>query len=527
MTQINYRLVLQEAFGNGVKSFQTCHGNETYVDIETPILPKVSLYICQTLGGVLVNVIGTDERPVDGFYRIYYVFSFDQADQFLILRVQLSGETPAYPSVTPVLHAASWYERENQDLLGLKPVGHPYPQRLVHHEHWPEGVYPLRKDFDGKSHPEPVAGTWNVRPVSGEGVFEVPVGPVHAGIIESGHFRFSVVGETVLELVARLFYKHRGVEKLAEGKPFEQACILAERISGAGSFSHSTAFCHAIERIAGIDIPDRAKVLRTIFLEMERLYNHVGDVGNLCAGTGLIVGNAQGAILKERLMQMNERVSGHRYLFGVNSPGGVRRDLAEQHTVDILKTLKEIEKEFASLTGMIEDSNSNMDRLEGAGLLSYQDARDHSVVGPAGRASGINRDCRRDHPHAAYDRVRFSVPVHQTGDVFARMRVRVDEVPQSIAIIRQLLVSLPKGPCVTPLPVVPAYQFGLGYAESPRGELYHWVMTGSGNTIYRLKVRSPSFCNWHVVPRTVPGNIVPDFPLINKSFELSYAGNDR
>ncbi|HEY4485751.1 MAG TPA: NADH-quinone oxidoreductase subunit C [Nitrospiria bacterium] len=527
MTQVNYQEILNEVCGDAVKRSQIYNGNEIYLDVEADFLPAMARYIGRTLGAVLVNVIGTDERPIDGCFRLYYVFSFDRTDQFLILRVSLPADNPSYPSVAPILHAAGGYEREIQDLLGLKPVGHPNPRRLVHHERWPEGVYPLRKDFDVKSRPEWASGEWHVRPVSGEGVFEVPVGPVHAGIIEPGHFRFSVVGETVLDLTARLFYKHRGVEKLAEGKPFDQACILAERVSGVGSFSHATAFCQAVERIAGIDIPERAKFLRTLFLEMERLYNHVGDIGNLCAGTGLVVAQAQGAILKERLMRMNERVSGHRYLFGANGPGGVRRDITEVQALDILKTLEGVEKEFALLMALIQTSNSNMDRLENTGALTAQAARDHSVVGPAGRASGIDRDTRRDHPHAAYDRVRFSVPVYHYGDALARMRVRVDEVKESIGIIRQVLSSLPKGEYFLPLPTVPAYRIGLGYTESPRGEALHWVMTGPGNTIYRLKVRSPSFCNWQVVPLTVPGAIIPDFPLINKSFELSYAGNDR
>ncbi|HET6370369.1 MAG TPA: NADH-quinone oxidoreductase subunit C, partial [Nitrospiria bacterium] len=360
-----------QVFEDALRWAQIRNVNERYLDIAADHLPAVCQHVDRNLGGTLVNIVGADERAIDGHFRLYYVFSIDREDRFLIFRVRLSGGSHEYPSVTPLLHAASWYERENQDLLGLKPSGHPYPHRLALHEDWPEGFYPLRKDFDPSRRPERAPGRWEVRPVSGEGVFEVPVGPVHAGIIEPGHFRFSVVGETVLELAARLFYKHRGVEKLAEGKPFEQACILAERVSGVGSFSHATAFCQAVERIAGTEIPDRATILRTIFLEMERLYNHIGDVANLCAGTGLSVGNAQGAILKERLMQLNERVSGHRYLFGINRPGGVRIDLTGEQVDDILKTVESAGKEFADLVGLIQASSSNMDRLEGTGVLSY------------------------------------------------------------------------------------------------------------------------------------------------------------
>lgn len=518
---------LRNVFGGAIGEARLFHGNEIYLDVQVGYLPPVSHYISRVLGGTLVSVVGTDEREIDRKFRLYYFFSIAGKDRFMALRAELDADRAEYPSVAALLPAAAWYERENQDFLGLKPVGHPWPHRLVLHEDWPDGLYPLRKDFSPTIRPERVPGEWSFPPVRGEGVSEVPVGPVHAGIIEPGHFRFSVVGEVIVDLAVKLFYKHRGIEKMVEGMPFDQACIVVERISGVGSFSHSTAFCQAVERAAGVAAPPRAAALRTVFLELERLYNHVGDIGNLCAGTGLVIGNAQMAILKEQLQQLNERVSGHRYLFGINRPGGVRRDLTRAQREDLHETLDGVEQKFNEVAALILSSSSNMDRLEGTGVLRYQAALDHSVVGPAARASGIRRDCRVEHPHAAYPRVKFVVPVYTQGDVLARTCVRIDEVGQSLSILREVLGDLPGGDIALPLPTVPPYRYALGYTESPRGELLHWLMTGPNNTIYRLKIRSPSFCNWQVVPGTLPGNIVPDFPLINKSFELSYAGNDR
>ncbi|MHB9094099.1 MAG: hydrogenase large subunit, partial [Eubacteriales bacterium] len=351
--------------------------------------------------------------------------------------------------------------------------------------------------------------------------------PIHAGIIEPGHFRFSAVGENIINLEARLFYTHRGMEKLSEGKTPDDGLLIAERICGACSLSHSTAFCQAVEKLAWTKVPERANFIRTIGLEMERLYNHIGDIGNICAGVGFAFGTMHGARLKEKIMGLNENIFGSRFLRGINKPGGVRRDINEKGRLAILNTLQDVEKDFKDLIDIVLSTDSFLDRVENTGKLQLQTAVDLHAVGPAARAAGINRDVRRDHPYAAYGKVIFGVPVYERGDVFARIKIRIDETLESIDIVRQALELMPKGEIIGPLAKMSPNSYAVGITESPRGENVHFVMSGTEKTLFRHMVRSASYCNWPVVPTTVPGNIVPDFPVINKSFELCYSCLDR
>ena len=267
-------------------------------------------------------------------------FSEQGKDIFHIPFFKLRGANLKYKSITGCIPAAHWYEREIRDMFGLIPEGHPDPRRLVFHDSFPADSHPLRKDWkisenDLKEWGEGVVKKvpYDFMKVEGEGVYEIPVGPVHAGIIEPGHFRFSAVGETIYYLESRLFYTHKGIEKHFESMSFFDGIKLAERVSGTSTFSHSVAYCMAVERMAGINITEKVKAIRTLLLELERIYNHIGDIGNICAGTGLTVGNTMGAVIKERLMQLNERLTGSRYLRGVNMIGGVTKDIFYRPTI--------------------------------------------------------------------------------------------------------------------------------------------------------------------------------------------------
>jgi len=409
----------------------------------------------------------------------------------------------------------------------LDPIGHPDKRCLAVHEDWPEELYPLRKDFRLDTEVLRTNGQFQYNKVEGEGVMKVPVGPIHAGIIEPGHFRFSAVGDTVINLEARLFYTHRGMEKLAEGKTPLDALLIVERICGACSFSHTTSYCQALEKLSGTEVSTRVNYIRTVVLELERLYNHVGDVGNICAGVGFAFGTMHGARLKEDLMRLNEKVFGSRFLRGINTPGGLRRDISVLDSGLIRVALDELEHDFRDLVGIMLDTNSFIDRVLTTGILLNRTANDLHAVGPAARASGVDRDVRRDHPYAAYDRVSFKVPVYKQGDVLARIKVRIDETFESINIIRQILSEMPSGELTKPLGKIIPFNYAVGMTESARGENVHFIMIGKDNTIYRYMVRSASYVNWPVVPSTVPGNIIPDFPVINKSFELCYSCLDR
>jgi Ni,Fe-hydrogenase III large subunit/Ni,Fe-hydrogenase III component G len=500
----------------------------THVWVPPAALPETCAGLASG-GARLVVMTATDERPLGRGFGLYYVFAVESGE-FVAVCAMLDPAHPSFPSVTPVVPAAHWYEREAKDLFGVDPQGHPDPRRLVLHPDWPHGVHPLRKDFDAS---RPVARVAHedvtMTGVHGEGVIEVPVGPIHAGIIEPGHFRFGGVGELVLDLEARLFYTHRGIEKSAEGRSVERGLVLAERICGVCSASHAVAFCQAIESLAGVRPSLRARVIRSVFLELERLYNHVGDLGNLCAGASLQLGVYQGGVLKERLQELNATVGGHRYLFGVAWPGGVRRDLDAAAQATMTRTLEELEPEIRAFVDALLDTETFIDRLTGIGILERELAESLGAVGVAARASGVTRDVRHDHPYAAYAPGAVVPVTRVDGDVRARMLVRIDELFASFALIRGFLgelAELAPGGLVVPVGPLPAERWAMSAVESPRGENVHWVMTGREGEIYRYRVRSASY-NWALVPFAVVGNLLPDFPLINKSFELCYACLDR
>ncbi|MCL5047016.1 MAG: NADH-quinone oxidoreductase subunit C [Actinobacteria bacterium] len=521
-------------------------GRTIDLDVPRDALRRVCRVLHQDFGFPLVSGFGADERRFAGSFAVRFVFSAQPlrfadprlqvappgTDAFVVVRSAVPEDDPQFPSITPDIPAAHWYEREIRDMFGLTPAGHPDPRRLCLHQDWPEDIYPLRKDVDADHRPPRADGHFHFRKVEGEGVMQVPVGPIHAGIIEPGHFRFSAVGENVLQLEARLFYTHRGVEKNAEGASFDRGLLIAERVCGACSFSHASAYCQAVEILAGLELPERAAFIRTLGIELERLYNHIGDVGNICAGIGLAVGVMSGAGIKESLMQLNERIAGNRFLRGWNAIGGLKRDLDGRLIEDIGATLARAEQDFADLADLLLATPSYLDRVKGTGRLATEVARDLGVVGPAARASGIDADFRRDHPHLAYPSCTFVVPIYTEEDVLSRVRIRIDEAFQSFAIIRQLLSALPSGPVrleLKPgeLDAVPAHRSTFGYVESPRGSVVHYLMSGPGGVVERYMVRSASYCNWAAVPFAVPGNIIPDFPLINKSFELCYSCLDR
>lgn len=501
--------------------------NEAYLRAPMDVVGGFCAYIYKKWQGRLVGVFGEDLRAQENIFLVNYLFAVDSAHGFLILQAPVAPEHPEFPSLTNAVHAVNWQEREVQDMFGLQLIGHPNPRRCALHDDWPN-VHPLRKDFAlGTKLPEFTGERHKFRIVEGEGVFQVPVGPVHAGIIEPGHFLFSVAGEPVLYLQLRLFYVHKGTEKLFENLPIAHGVRLAESISGDSSFAHATAFCHAIERAAETDVPVRARALRSLCLELERIYNHIADIGAIATDVAFTVGNAQAMRLKEKVLRLNESLTGNRLLRGMACLGGVRFDFSADQLRALAQTAAELEPDFQALVEMIQNSASTLDRLDTTGILKPELAKDLGIVGIAGRASGFNHDLRRDFPHAAYDRVKFIVPLYLEGDVTRRMQVRIDEVGQSFSIIRQLLENLPDGKIAQPVLQVPPDQMALGYAEGWRGEIFHWVRTAPGNRLHRCKIKDPSLQNWPALSEAILGNIVPDFPVVNKSFNLSYSGNDR
>jgi Ni,Fe-hydrogenase III large subunit/Ni,Fe-hydrogenase III component G len=499
-------------------------------------LPAAAAVLIGPHAMALATVVATDEiATADGDLKVRYVFEPTvpgAPDRFVTLLISVDAARAEVPSLTMAVPAANWHEREMRDLFGIVPAGHPDPRPLVVHDGWPQGVFPLRKAFDGSRRVavEPAAEFPHLV-AEGEGVFEIPVGPIHAGIIEPGHFRFSSVGETVLNLDARLFYTHRGLEKRMEGLSPLDAFYVAERICGVCSVAHGLGYCEALEQIAGVGAPPRARLIRTIALEMERLYNHVGDIGNVCAGASFHYGAATGMRLKERLQQMNEQLAGNRFLRGLVIPGGARLDLPGDLLGLLAATLTDTLAGLDGLMGRIEANPSVVDRLDDTGVLLHQTALDLGVAGVAARASGVDRDARRDHPHGAFAGANppdLNVVTAPEGDAMARVTVRALEARESIRLIGECVRRLEPGPLHIALAdPLPAARIGISAIESARGEAVHWLRTGAGGRVERYHLRSPSYHNWPAVALAGQTAIVPDFPLVNKSFELCYSCTDR
>jgi len=476
----------------------------------------------------LASLFATDEGPTRGF-ALHQLWASAEPAAFVRLWAPVPGQTPHFPSIAAKHPVANWFEREVMDYFGLTPDGHPNLNRVALHDDWPEASWELRKDFDERQAVPRIGGQFRpYRPVTGEGVFHIPVGPVHAGIIEPGHFRFGVAGEPVLYLQVRLFYVHKGIEKRFERLPWRHGLFLAESISGDTAVGHALAYAHAIERLLGVEPPVRARQLRVVLLELERVYNHVADIGAIATDVAFTVPASRAQALREGLVRVQERLFGSRLLRGTVALGGVKCDLTLGRCKELLAHLATLGSEFDRLITLLIDSGTFTDRVDRTGVLKTEIARDLGVVGIAARASGLDLDLRRDQPHDAYAGLRFLVPVEQGCDVRARLMVRAREVEQSLAILRQVLEALADGPLLAGLPdVLPARGSALGWAEGWRGECLHWIQTDDAGRLARVKVTDPSFKNWPALTRAVPGNIVPDFPVINKSFNLSYSANDR
>ncbi len=495
--------------------------------VDSADIPETAAFLRSEHGARLATLFAEDRLAAEALFHLYYVFERPGDPVYLILRASLPPDRPQFPSLAAELPSLNWQEREIQDWFGLQATGHPNPRRVALHDNWPD-VHPLRKDFPLNGVLPPFEGEQHeYRPTLGEGVLQIPVGPVHAGIIEPGHFNFAVAGEPVLYLQLRMFYKHKGTEKLFEHVAIPRAVFLAESISGDSAFSHGTAFCQAVERAAGIEVPPRARYMRTALLELERIYNHVADIGAIATDVGFVVANAHAGSLRERIVGMNEELTGSRQLRAMVCIGGVRRNWSREQAAALLDSIGPIEKGFRDLVALIRSSDSTRDRLEHTGRLQPEKARALGIVGVGGRASGIDLDVRRDHPYAAYGAMAFKVPVYQEGDVLHRVKVRVEEVTESFGILRAAAANLPSGPFRAAFGEIPPGRCALGAVEGWRGEIIHWVRTAPGNRLERCKIKDPSLNNWPALVEAVQGNIVPDFPVINKSFNLSYSGTDR
>ncbi|MBP6777534.1 MAG: NADH-quinone oxidoreductase subunit C [Piscinibacter sp.] len=488
---------------------------------------RAAAEVAARTGARLVSLWGSDRRAPGGSGALVVSAAYALPDGLAWLDLPLSEADPRYPDLAPHFPCALRMQRAAADLLGIEAEGAQDRRPWLDHGAWPEGMRPLRNDAaNAASAPAGPAVDYAFVRVEGEGVHEIPVGPVHAGIIEPGHFRFSIVGEKVLRLEQRLGYTHKGIgRRFTELAPLE-AHRLAGRVSGDSTVAYAWAYCMALESAAGCTVPDRATALRALLLERERVANHLGDLGALGNDAALAFGLAQFSRLREDWLRLSREVFGHRLLMDCVTPGGVACDPDAAGLQRVRAQCDAIETEVRALAEIYEEHAGLQDRFMTTGTVTPELAAQLGLTGLAGRASGLPRDLRCDQPWAPYASLQVRIARRSEGDVAARVAVRFDEVYESLRLIRALCAGLPAGPTHTAVVVPAGPAFGAGRVEGWRGEVFVALELGADGRIRHCHCHDPSWQNWPVLEHAVIGNIVPDFPLINKSFNLSYSGQD-
>jgi Ni,Fe-hydrogenase III large subunit len=434
----------------------------------------------------------------------------------------LSCNCPAgrYPSVGQHHPPAIRLERAIRDLFGLEPLGLPDTRPWLDHGKW--GMSAPLSAQSGSANTE----RYTFLPAEGENLHQIPVGPVHAGIIEPGHFRFTASGETVVRLEQRLGYVHKGIEGLMHGADLDKAAKLAARTSGDSTVAYGLAFARAVESALGAEVPARALWLRALMAELERLANHFGDIGAICNDAAFALMHAYTGMLREEVLRAADTAFGHRLMRDVIVPGGVRLDTAREGIAAIEHLIAIAKRRFPRLVSLYDNTASLQDRTVSTGIAKPELVRQFAAGGYVGRASGRSFDARKAAPYGPYDQLTFDVPVRLEGDVDARIWIRIHEVEQSLSLLQQLLAGLPDGPIATPLPKRRSPREGGALVEGFRGDILVWLRFEREGTIARCHLRDPSWFQWPLLEAAVEDNIVADFPLCNKSFNCSYSGHD-
>ncbi len=503
-------------------------GEDTLVVVKrASALPTLCKYLFWEAGCSFGGIVAEEQKDQ---WNLLYLFLLPGAG-WIHLRLAFPVETRTLPSISAEVHAADWYEREAEDLFGLRFEGHPrLGDFILHDQVWQEDLAPMRLAFDPRQPRLERRPNQEWRPtlvVKDPGAFAMPVGPIYdGGLGESIHFLLETVGEDVIRAVPRLFYNYRAVEKLAEGKTVSSGILLAERFAAKSAFAHSLAYCQAVERAARINVPARATRLRVILCELERLRHHAGAIEGICQSTALSVSEAQAAIIEEELLRASCVFTGHRYLFGLNTPGGLRRDFDAESCSACLAAVNRAVEQLCRLEDRLRYTSSFLDRLEDVGVITPEAALDLDLVGPIGRASGLAKDLRAICPYASYQRFRFEVPCEMEGDGYARLRILFAETKQSASLIRQAIESLRPGEiCAEAIDSVTGS--ALGWVEAPLGTALHYVKFGEGGRIDRYRILPPSFRNWLGLHVAVEDFAFQDFPIILATFGLSATECDR
>jgi Ni,Fe-hydrogenase III large subunit len=442
----------------------------------------------------------------------------EQTSEIAVVSLDCPGR--AYPSVSQHHPPAFRLERAVHDLFGLVAEGSSDTRPWLDHNRW-EVRFPLGDGVDAL----PQDSRYRFLPAEGDGLGQIAVGPVHAGTIEPGHFRFTASGETVVRLEQRLGYAHKGIEGLMMGASLKRAAQLAGRVSGDSTVAYAFAFSRAVEAALVMVVPDRAVWLRALLAELERLAHHLGDIGGICNDASFTLMHALCSVLREDVLRASNTAFGHRLMRDIIVPGGVTHDLNDEGTEIIRATLDIIRLRFPALVELYDNTASLQDRTVDTGVLKPALAKRYAAGGYIGRASGRSFDARRTLPYPPYDSLRFDIPVLHEGDVNARVWIRAREVEQSLSLIDQILDRLPEGPLRAKEDQVWEPREGIAIVEGFRGDILVWLRLRDGR-VERCHLRDPSWFQWPLLEAAIEGNIVADFPLCNKSFNCAYSGHD-
>ncbi len=497
------------------------------IKIHRDVLPYVAQKLATTKGIYMRTMMASDERDLEGVYRLYYLFGIDREHINIVLEVAVPQEDPKVPTIVDIIKAADWYELEAHDMLGIEFIDRRL-YRLVLPEDWPEKVYPLRKEYsvqDLMKLYRPKAVEY-AKEIGAENIVVIPIGPYHPALHEPEFFEVYVSGERVIDAKYVGFMVHRGIEKLGENMKYDQVPFLAERICGICGFVHSTSYCQAVESALNTDVPERAQFIRSIILEIERIHSHLLWFGVALHLLGYDTGFMHSWRIREQVMVLAELLTGSRKTYGINVVGGVRRDIDNDKIRKAIEVLKNVEDEFKKLVEISINIPQVIARLKGTGVLPLGEAIALSLVGPTARGSGLDRDVRRDYPYAAYRYISFRVPTYSEGDNLARTLVRVDEVFESINMLYQLLDKVPSGEIRVESWTVEPYRLGVGSVEAPRGEVIHVLLTGRYSP-YRWRVRAPTYQNLPAVSIMLKGVDLADVPLTIASIDPCFSCTDR
>ncbi|MGD0100293.1 MAG: NADH-quinone oxidoreductase subunit C [Acidobacteriota bacterium] len=502
-----------------------------FLTVDRENIQDVADYIFNTAKARLILSAATDKSPINNTYEVTYVFSLDRDNLIVALKEVVPPSDPRVPSLTNIIPGADWHEREMRDLMGIVPEGHPDPRRLVVSDDWPEDVFPLRKDVPYNFRPPRV--TVVKPPMRDPKEHEkqatiLNIGPFFPTLEEPAYFRLYVEGEQIVGSDYRGFFAHRGIEKLTETVlEYNQVPFIAERICGICGFVHSATYCMAVEQAADIEIPPRAKYIRSIMLELERVHSHLLWLGLAAHYLGFDTVLMQAWRIREPVMWLTEQITGNRKTYGMNLVGGVRRDIDAETADKILKTLAKIEEETKELVSAAVEDNSLKMRLEKVGMLSKEDARKICVVGPTARASGVAIDARQDRPYLAYPDLDFKIAVQEGCDIWARTLVRAEETFTAISLIRQMIAKMPAGELMAEVGPIPPWREGIAAVEAPRGECCHYVITGPDNRPYRWRVRASTYPQLQSIPKMLDNMSIADFPIIVGSIDPCFSCTER